>query len=157
MDAGRMAVCADPEGAVFCVWQANKHRVRRLVNEAGSLNFNGLNTRDVEGGEDVLRRGVRLGTLDLAAAPRCGRCPATATTLRSAPGPAQDDGRDGRPGRLRGRGRGINPIPADQPDTPAHWSVTFAVDDADATAAKAAELGGTVVVPPLDAPWSGWP
>jgi hypothetical protein len=35
----------------------------------------------------------------------------------------------------------------------AHWSVTFAVDDADATAAKAAELGAEVVVPPLDAPW----
>jgi hypothetical protein len=47
----------------------------------------------------------------------------------------------------------INPIPDDQPDTPAHWSVTFAVDDADATAAKATELGGTVIVPPLDAPW----
>ena len=34
-----------------------------------------------------------------------------------------------------------------------HMSVTFAVDDADATAAKATELGGTVIVPPLDAPW----
>jgi hypothetical protein len=31
----------------------------------------------------------------------------------------------------------INPIAGDQPDTPAHWSVTFAVNDADATAAKA--------------------
>jgi hypothetical protein len=47
----------------------------------------------------------------------------------------------------------INPIPDDEPDVPAHWSVTFAVDDADATAAKAAELGGTVIVPPFDAPW----
>jgi uncharacterized protein len=47
----------------------------------------------------------------------------------------------------------INPIADDQPDTPAHWSVTFAVDDADATAATAAELGGVVVVPPFDAPW----
>jgi uncharacterized protein len=47
----------------------------------------------------------------------------------------------------------INPIPDDQPDTPAHWSVTFALDDADATAAKATELGGTVIVPPFDAPW----
>jgi len=47
----------------------------------------------------------------------------------------------------------INPIPADRPDTPAHWSVTFAVEDADATADKAAELGGQVVVPPFDAPW----
>jgi uncharacterized protein len=31
--------------------------------------------------------------------------------------------------------------------------VTFAVDDADATAAKATELGGRVIVPPFDAPW----
>jgi predicted enzyme related to lactoylglutathione lyase len=31
--------------------------------------------------------------------------------------------------------------------------VTFATDDADATAAKAKELGGNVVVPPFDAPW----
>jgi uncharacterized protein len=29
MDAGRMAVCTDPEGAVFCVWQANQHKGRR--------------------------------------------------------------------------------------------------------------------------------
>ena len=31
--------------------------------------------------------------------------------------------------------------------------MTFAVDDADATAAKATELGGKVIVPPFDAPW----
>src|SRR5436190_2015258 len=47
----------------------------------------------------------------------------------------------------------LNPIPDDQPDTPPHWGVTFAVDDADAIAQKAAELGGQVVAPPFDAPW----
>ena len=47
----------------------------------------------------------------------------------------------------------IAPIPDDQPDTPAHWSVICAVDNADATAAKATELGGNVIVPPFDAPW----
>ena len=47
----------------------------------------------------------------------------------------------------------INQLGDDQPDTPAHWSVTFGVDDADATASKAKELGGKVVVPPFDAPW----
>jgi uncharacterized protein len=47
----------------------------------------------------------------------------------------------------------IIPIADDQPDTPAHWSVTLAVADADATAAKATELGGRVIVPPFDAPW----
>jgi predicted enzyme related to lactoylglutathione lyase len=47
----------------------------------------------------------------------------------------------------------VNPIRDDQPDVPAHWGVTFAVDDADAIAARAAQLGGRVVVPPFDAPW----
>src|ERR1700736_5924532 len=48
MDAGRMAVFTDPEGATFNVWQAKQHRGARIVNEPGSLNFNGLNTRDPE-------------------------------------------------------------------------------------------------------------
>ena len=47
-DAGRMAVCADPEGATFCVWQAKEHKGARIVNEPGSLNFNALNTRNTE-------------------------------------------------------------------------------------------------------------
>ena len=47
----------------------------------------------------------------------------------------------------------LNPIANDQPDVPAHWSVTFAVDDADAIAERAASLGGEVVVAPFDAPW----
>lgn len=32
--------------------------------------------------------------------------------------------------------------------------MTFATADADATAAKTTELGGKVIVPPFDAPWS---
>jgi hypothetical protein len=48
----------------------------------------------------------------------------------------------------------INPIAADDADTPAQWSVTFAVDDAAEAAAKAADLGGEVVAGPFDAPWT---
>src|ERR1700691_445617 len=48
-DAGRMAVLTDPEGAAFCVWQAMQHKGAQVVNEPGSLNFNGLNTRDADG------------------------------------------------------------------------------------------------------------
>ena len=48
-DAGRMAVFADLEGAVFCVWQAKQHRGAAIVNEHGSVNFNELNTRDPDG------------------------------------------------------------------------------------------------------------
>src|SRR5919204_631176 len=40
---------ADPEGAAFCVWQAKENKGAQIVNEHGSLNFNGLNTRDVKG------------------------------------------------------------------------------------------------------------
>ena len=43
-----MAVFSDPEGAVFAVWQPQEHKGARIVNEAGSLNFNGLGTRGVD-------------------------------------------------------------------------------------------------------------
>ncbi len=46
----------------------------------------------------------------------------------------------------------LSPIADDDSETPAHWSVTFGVDDADDTAAKASELGGEVVAGPVDAP-----
>ncbi|WP_433160831.1 VOC family protein [Kribbella sp. CA-247076] len=48
----------------------------------------------------------------------------------------------------------VIPIAGDQSGTPPHWGVTFASADPDATAAKAVELGGRVLVPPFDAPWS---
>ena len=56
----------------------------------------------------------------------------------------------------RSNGRALsggNPIGADQAGVPAHWSVTFGTDDADATAARATELGGTVMLAPFDGPW----
>ena len=38
------------------------------------------------------------------------------------------------------------------PHMPPHWRSYVAVDDVDASAAKAAELGGKVCVPPMDIP-----
>ncbi|MHB1342758.1 MAG: VOC family protein [Thermoleophilia bacterium] len=38
---------------------------------------------------------------------------------------------------------------------PSGWNTYLASDDVDATAAKAADLGGTVVMPPMDVPGSG--
>ncbi len=38
------------------------------------------------------------------------------------------------------------------PGVPNHWNVYFAVTGADATAAKAAELGGSVLAEPFDTP-----
>jgi predicted enzyme related to lactoylglutathione lyase len=48
----------------------------------------------------------------------------------------------------------LEPIARDDANTPAHWNVTFAVDDADAVATRARALGGVVVDGPLDAPWT---
>src|SRR5690348_2707569 len=64
-DAGRMAVFADPEGAVFCVWQANRHNGARVVNEHGALNFNNLNTREVAGARAFYRAVFGWQTLTL--------------------------------------------------------------------------------------------
>ena len=49
LDAGRMAVLADPAGAEFSVWQPSRHRGATVVNEHGAVNFNDLQTPDVDG------------------------------------------------------------------------------------------------------------
>ena len=152
MNAGRMAVCADPEGAVFCVWQANEHKGARIVNEAGSLNFNGLNTRDAEAAKPFY--GAVFGWKTISVGAVMWTLPGYGDHLEeSDPDLRKRMAEAGAPPGFEDVVAAINPIGDDQPDTPAHWSVTFAVDDADATAAKAAELGGKVLTPPMDAPW----
>ena len=92
------------------------------------------------GRQGVLRRGVRLeDARRLPAGPRCGRCPATATTSRRAtPGLREQMAQMGAPeGLHRRRRRASTRSPTTSPTRPPHWSVTFGVDDADATAAKA--------------------
>ena len=154
MDAGRMAVLADPEGAAFCVWQAKEHKGARIVNEAGSLNFNGLNTRDVEGARSFYGSVFGWQTLTLAGGAEMWTLPGYGDHLEQGnPGLRKQMAAVGTPTGFEDVVASINPIPDDQPDVAAHWNVTFAVDDADATAAKATELGGQVIVPPFDAPW----
>jgi len=152
--SGRMAVFTDPEGAAFCAWEAKEHKGARIVNEHGSLNFNGLNTRDVDGAKSFYGAVFGWTTLALGAG-EMWTLPGYGDHLeRDNPGLRKQIAEMGGPEGFEDVVASINPIPDDQPDTPAHWSVTFAVDDADATAAKAAALGGTVIVPPLDVPWS---
>lgn len=153
MDAGRMAVFADPEGAVFAVWEAKKQKGARVVNEHGSLNFNGLATRDPAGAKQFYGDVFGWETLDLGF-----------TTMWTLPGYG-DHLEEGTPGIRKqiaemGGPEGfidvvaaMNPIAEGDTEIQPHWTVTFAVDDADATAAKAAELGGTVLAAPFDAPW----
>jgi predicted enzyme related to lactoylglutathione lyase len=154
MDAGRMAVFTDPEGAVFMVWQANQHKGSQIVNEHGTINFNTLNTRDVEGAKRFYGAVFGWETLDLGGGSLMWTLPGYGDHLEElSPGLRKGMEEMGAPSGFEDVVAAIQPIPADQPDTPAHWSLTFAVDDADEIAAKATELGGTVLVPPFDAPW----
>jgi predicted enzyme related to lactoylglutathione lyase len=152
-DAGRMAVCSDPEGAVFCIWEAKEMIGAQLVNDHGTVNFNGLNTRDAEAAKAFYGAVFGWRALDLGGA-EMWRLDGYGDHLEEIqPGTRANVKEVGGPEGFEDVVASINPIGDDQPDTPAHWSVTFAVDDADAIAARATELGGRVVVPPLDAPW----
>jgi predicted enzyme related to lactoylglutathione lyase len=154
MDAGRMAVVTDREGAAFCVWQAKQNQGAQIVNEPGSLSFNGLGTRDIEAAKSFYGSVFGWTTLDVGGGAEMWTLPGYGDHLeRDNPDLRKQLAETGGPPGFEDVVASINPLPDDQPDTPAHWSVTFAVEDADATAARATELGGTLVVPPLDAPW----
>jgi uncharacterized protein len=152
--AGRMAVFADPDGAAFCVWQAYQHKGAQIVNEPGSVNFNDLYTRDVEAAKRFYGAVFGWETLGMGGGFELWTLPGYGDFLER-----DDPDLRKRLAELGGEPgfedvvASISPLADDQPDVQPHWGVTFAVADADATAAKAAELGGTVVVPPFDAPW----
>jgi len=151
-DAGRIAVFADPEGAVFSVWQAGRHRGARIVNEPGSLNFNGLETRDAASAKAFYRSVFGWQTLALGRA-EMWTLPGYGDYLeRDRPGLRDEVAAMGVPG-FEDVVASLSPIAGEQLEAPARWTVTFAVDDADATAKKAIRLGGEVLVAPFDAPW----
>ena len=154
MDAGRMAMLADPEGATFCVWQAGTNKGAQIVNEHGSLNFNGLATRDVEGAKAFYGALFGWEVLTLPAG-LMWTLPGYGDHLEErSPGLREQMAQMGAPDGFIDVVAALNPVADGDSEAPAHWSVTFAVDDADATAAKAGELGGDVVAGPLDAPWT---
>ncbi len=154
LDAGRMAVLADPEGAVFCVWQAKNHKGAQVVNEHGALNFNGLATRDPEAARAFYGAVFGWQTLVLLGGVMW-TLPGYGDHLEErSPGLRDQMAQMGAPDGFIDVVAELEPIAADDSDTHAHWSITFGVDDAEATAARARELGGVVVAGPADAPWA---
>jgi uncharacterized protein len=154
MDAGRMAVFTDPEGAVFCAWQANQNKGAQLVNEHGTVNFNDLNTREPEDAKSFYGSVFAWQTLELPGGSEMWTVPGYGDYLeRDNPELRENMAEIDAPAGFEDVIASLVPIGDDQPDTPPHWNVTFAVDDADAIAGKATELGGKVLMPPLDAPW----
>ena len=51
LDGGRMAIVADPAGAVFGVWKPGAHRGAQRVNEPSAYSMSFLRTPDPEGAE----------------------------------------------------------------------------------------------------------
>jgi uncharacterized protein len=127
MDAGRMAFIIDPSGAAVALWQANQHIGATPVNEPGTVTWNELITSDPAAAkfyEQLL--GVTSSAMDMGIGPY---------TLFEVGG--QQVG---------------GTVAPQQPGTPNHWHVYFAVADADATAAKVTGLGGKILAGPFDTP-----
>lgn len=132
MDAGRLAIAADPGGAVFGIWQSRAHTGVGLANEPGALCWNENMSRDYE---------------------------ANKTFYRAVFGYDYEDIGDGGfrysifsvGGSVAG---GIGELGAEfPPDIPPHWMSYFAVDSTDAAVAKVIELGGNVMRTPWDTPY----
>lgn len=128
-DAGRMAVAADPAGAVFAVWEARRSPGATLVNGPGVLSLNQLNTNDTDGAVRFYSElfGWRIEEIQ------------------------------GGPQRYWGihRGESMNGGMMELPrgaGVPPHWLTYFGTEDADEAARRIDTLGGSVAVPPTDVP-----
>jgi uncharacterized protein len=134
MEMGRMAVLQDPTGAVFHVWQAKTQIGAKILNEPGALCWSELTTRDTHVAEAFYT--ALFGW----------------TAKHSTPGGMEytEFSNLGQPGV------GMMAMPPHMPaHVPSFWMPYFQVADCDASAAKVAELGATVVVPAQDIPNTG--
>lgn len=128
LDAGRMAVLADPTGAVFSLWEPKRHIGAQLVNEPGSFCWNELYTTDPKKAADFYS-GLFGWTKD-------------ARHMDFGEYVIFEHG-----GRQMG---GMMQTPKDWGPVPSHWLVYFAVDDCDRSVATATGLGAKAMMPPMD-------
>lgn len=135
MDLGRMAVFADPTGAVIGVWQPGTMKGAELGNEPVSVTWNELNTRDPDAA-----KAFYADVFGWGAAPGGDAIPGYVMFSRGGDEDASVAG------MLDMNGQGV------PEEVPPHWLVYFAVEDTDATIAKAEELGGTKMIGPVDIP-----
>lgn len=135
---GRAAVCADPDGAVFELWEPAGFAGAERVNGPDALTWNELGTRDVEGAKAFY--GAVFGWTAVEQ-----------KIQRNDGGPGPDvyiewtlDGKDVG---------GMMDISGLLPDeVPAHWLVYFGVSDTDAAVEKVRAASGDVRFGPVDIP-----
>jgi hypothetical protein len=131
MDAGRMAVIQDPQGATFMLWQPNQSIGAKVVNEPGALVWNELYSNDRQGSIDFYTK--LFGW--------------TADTQKM-PG-----GIDYVIFKNKGRGAaGLMEITPSMGEMPPMWTVYFAVDDVDKALAQVEEAGGKRDFDPMSIP-----
>lgn len=132
MTEGRMAIAADPAGAVFGLWQAGNTIGAQLTSAPSALIWNECMTRDFEQAKEFYRRVFGYTVQDL------DEEDFTYATL------VVGD-------RIVG---GVGLLPDGTPeDVPPHWMSYFGVSDPDTTVNRVADLGGTVTSPPTDSPY----
>jgi predicted enzyme related to lactoylglutathione lyase len=129
MQAGRMAIFADPTGAVLGIWQPKDHMGADLANEPGAFTWNELDTRDIPAAKSFYPE-----------------------VFGWQPNDMEMDGSAYTEWKLGDRSvAGMMPMPEMvPPEVPANWLVYFAVTDCDAAVAKATDLGATALVPATD-------
>jgi predicted enzyme related to lactoylglutathione lyase len=132
MDEGRMAVCADPTGAVFGLWEGKAHQGAAVIDEPGAMTWHEVNTRRGETARDFYAKVMNLE-------------------------PRKMQGVDIQYWSLhRGEKAEVGVLQMDDkwPEgVPAHWMNYFAVADTDGAIKKVSALGGVVKVPPFDTPY----
>jgi len=132
MDVGRMAVAADPGGAVFGIWQARAHSGMQLANEPGAVCWNENMSRDFDGNKAFYQAVFGYQYDDMSSADF------SYATFGIGGDPI---GGIGDLGTMAPR------------ETPAHWMTYFAVANADDAVQAAIKLGGSVMRPAWDSPY----
>lgn len=142
--SGRMAMVADPSGAVLGLWQPAAHQGADLFNVPGAQTWNELLTRDIAGAlpfyEELFGwhwEVVPTGGMDYSVARL----------------DAKGQGAEGVDTSVAG----AMPMPPGVPEeAPSSWGVYFAVEVCDDAVAAAQSLGGSLVVGPMDMDGGRW-
>src|SRR4051812_28704910 len=129
MEAGRMAIFADPTGAVLCVWQPREHIGARRVNDAGCLTWNELQSRDPETASTFY---AGLFGWETELIEEDGKL--VYVVIKNA-------------GSSNG---GVMPVTEQHGDAPPYWLAYFTVPSCEDAIAKVQELGGDALAGPLD-------
>jgi uncharacterized protein len=146
-DGGRRTRFEDPAGAVFGAWQGGRHGGADVVNVASSWNFNELHTPDAASAAEFYSAVFGWETSEIGPGRWMVRRPGYSDTLEQ-----RDPGiraRHTEAGAPPGFTDAVGWMVPDSEGTP-RWNVTFAVADPDDVAARASELGGSVVTEPFD-------